>query len=426
MPNQSTSQSQSFPPQPGIDIWELGNILLRGWKIVLLTVVFLGGLATIYGILQIPQYRAEGLILPPSSKDLEILTLARTGIGRTDPTEIYDTVRRNFGSRDFQRNFLESSFRDIVGSDQKLYYSASSPDGFDKKTRNAMSMAIDWNFKSHSYRSSWRSIFPSDLRIDVTEDKNSNRPYLIVGINWRNPAEAASLVNKFIAFVDRQTTRTIVAETREAIALRKQNLNAYIEHKRKITDENTRDKITQLEESAAIARSLKIELPIASMGNNNVLYITPPPQFFQDPSKTESRVHEPPSRQRILPLYQPDPTTYRRETQILATSIPPLYSRGWRALEAEAKHLRNRTNNDPYVTGLRELQQELSWMSQLEINEKSTHVLRIDQKATPPLHPIVDQLWLTTVGIILGLIIGIFLTLVIHVARVYRKPPAIT
>lgn len=426
MPNQRTSQPQSFPPQPGIDIWELGNILLRGWRIVVLTVVLLGGLATIYGILQTPQYRAEGLILPPSPKDLEILTLARTGIGRTDPTEIYDTVRRNFGSRDFQRNFIDSIFPDIVGSDQRLYYSASSPDGFDKNTRNAMSMAIDWNYQSHSYWSSWRPLFPSDLRIDVTEDKNSNRPYLIVGINWRNPQEAANLVNHFIMFVDRQTTRAIVAETQEALALRKQNLNAYIEHKRKIADENTRDNITQLEEAATIARSLEIELPITSMGNNNLLYITPPPQFFQDPSKTAKRVYEPPARQRILPLYQPDPSAYRRETQILATSIPPLYTRGWRALEAEAKHLRNRSNNDPYVTGLRELQQELSWISQLEISEESTHVLRIDQPATPPLHQIIDRLWLTSAGIILGLIIGIFFTLVVHVARVYRKSPTLT
>ena len=127
-----------------------------------------------------------------------------------------------------------------------------------------------------------------------------------------------------------------------------------------------------------------------------------------------------------LPLYQPDPTAYQRETQILATSIPPLYTRGWRALEAEAKHLRNRSNNDPYVTGLRELQQELSWISQLEISEESTHVLRIDQPATPPLHQIVDRLWLTSAGIILGLIIGIFFTLLVHVARVYRKSPTLT
>ncbi len=426
MPNQITSQSESVPSQPAIDLWELGTVLLRGWRIVLLTVVLLGGLATIYGILQTPQYRAEGLVLPASPKDLEILTLARTGIGRTDPTEIYDIVRRNFGSRDFQRNFIDSIFRDVVGSDQRLIYSASSPDGFDKNTRNAMSMAIDWNYGSHSYWSSFRSLFPSDLRIDVTEDKKSNRPYLIVGINWRNPQEAADLVNNFIMFVDRQTTSAIITETQEALALRRQNIDAYIEHKRNIADENTRDKITHLEEGAAIARSLGIELPIASMGNNNVLYLTPPPQFFRDPSKNADNVFEPRERQRVLPLYQPDPTAYRRETHVLSTSIPPLYARGWRALEAEVNYLRNRTNNDPYVIGLRELQQELAWISQLEINEESIHVLRMDEKAIPPLHPMVNQLWLTSVGVILGFLIGIFITLVIHVARMHKQPPALS
>ena len=424
MPNQITSQSDPIRSQNGIDIWELWNILLRGWKTVVITAVFIGGIATLYGMLQTPLYRAEGLILPPSQKDLQILTLARTGIGRTDYREIYDVVRRNFGSRNFQRKFIDSSFPDIAGSDQKLLYSASSPDGFDRKSRDAMSMAIDWNYNNHSYRSSWRFVFPSDLRIDVTEDKNSNRPYLIIGVNWRNPQEAADLVNKLIRFIDRQTTSEIVTETREALAVRIKNLNAYIEHKQKIATENTRDKITVLEEAAAIARSLGIEFPIESMGNNNVIYITPPPQFFHDPAKNSNREIEPLPHQRLLPLYQPDPTVYRRETQILSTSIPPLYARGWRALEVEAKHLRNRTNNDPYVIGLRELQQELAWISQLEINEESIHVLRMDEKAIPPLHPMVNRLWFTSIGIILGLVIGVFLTLVIHVARVRNQPTA--
>jgi LPS O-antigen subunit length determinant protein (WzzB/FepE family) len=247
---------------------------------------------------------------------------------------------------------------------------------------------------------------------------------LIIGVNWRNPQEAADLVNKLIRFIDRQTTSEIVTETREALAVRIKNLNAYIEHKRKIATENTRDKITVLEEEAAIARSLGIEFPIASMGNNNVIYITPPPQFFHDPAKNSNREIEPPPHQRLLPLYQPDPTAYRRETQILSTSIPPLYARGWRALEVEAKHLRNRTNNDPYVIGLRELQQELAWISQLEINEESIHVLRMDEKAIPPLHPMVNRLWFTSMGIVLGLVIGVFLTLLIYVARVRNQPPA--
>ena len=84
MPNQITSQSDPIRSQNGIDIWELWNILLRGWKTVVITAVFIGGIATLYGMLQTPLYRAEGLILPPSQKDLQILTLARTGIGRTD------------------------------------------------------------------------------------------------------------------------------------------------------------------------------------------------------------------------------------------------------------------------------------------------------------------------------------------------------
>ena len=92
MPNQITSQSDPIRSQIGVDIWELWNILLRGWRTVVITAVFLGGIATLYGMLQTPLYRAEGLILPPSPKDLQILTLARTGIGRTDPTEIYDIV----------------------------------------------------------------------------------------------------------------------------------------------------------------------------------------------------------------------------------------------------------------------------------------------------------------------------------------------
>jgi len=260
----------------------------------------------------------------------------------------------------------------------------------------------------------------------VTEDKNSNRPYLIIGVNWRNPQEAADLVNKLIRFIDRQTTSAIVTETREGLAVRIKNLNAYIEHKRKIATENTRDKITELEEAAAIARSLGIDFPIESMGNNNVIYITPPPQFFLDPSKKAILEKEPTPHQRVLPLYQPDSTNYRRETQILSTSIPPLYARGWRALETEANYLRNRTNNDPYVIGLRELQQELAWISQLDINEESIHVLRMDEKAIPPLHPMVNRLWLISVGVILGLVIGIFLTLVIHVARVHKQPPALS
>ena len=92
------------------------------------------------------------------------------------------------------------------------------------------------------------------------------------------------------------------------------------------------------------------------------------------------------------------------------TTSTPLYYRGFRALNAEIEFLKNRKSDDPFIVGLRDLQENLALLGAFKIEEEGLHSVRIDQPAYPPkkrIKPNRKQIVSISIGV--GLFSGIFL-----------------
>ena len=68
----------------------------------------------------------------------------------------------------------------------------------------------------------------------------------------------------------------------------------------------------------------------------------------------------------------------------ISKSSTPLYYRGYRALNAEINILKNRKSDDPFISGLRDLQEKLALLTSIKIETEGQHAVTVDQR--PPIH----------------------------------------
>ena len=115
-----------------------------------------------------------------------------------------------------------------------------------------------------------------------------------------------------------------------------------------------------------------------------------------------------------------DATNIIQNTQMnvdIATASTPLYYLGIEALTAEISILQNRKSDDPFISGLRDLQERLALLRSIKISEKGMHAVTIDQDAYPPKTRIKPNRRLivslsTVVGLFLGICLVFFVSFV--------------
>ncbi len=96
----------------------------------------------------------------------------------------------------------------------------------------------------------------------------------------------------------------------------------------------------------------------------------------------------------------------------------PTYYRGSKALNAEIDILRNRSNDDPYIDELRNLEEMLLKFKSINISDMSVKTYTLDQQALPPKQPIKPKRDLiVTMGGIIGLIGGVFLAFLLNIIQ---------
>ncbi len=117
--------------------------------------------------------------------------------------------------------------------------------------------------------------------------------------------------------------------------------------------------------------------------------------------------------------FNTNPIVYEDSSQAgdiaINTVNTPTYYRGTRALLAEIDILRNRTSDDPFITILRDLEEELIHRKSINISDISIKAYTLDQSATSPKQPIKPKRRLiVTLGGIIGLMGGVFLAFLLN------------
>ena len=94
----------------------------------------------------------------------------------------------------------------------------------------------------------------------------------------------------------------------------------------------------------------------------------------------------------------------------ISTSSTPPYYRGYKALNAEITTLKNRKSDDPFIVGLRDLQEKLTLLTSIKIETEGMHSVTVDQAAYPPKNSIKpNRRLIVSLGTVVGLFLGIFL-----------------
>jgi chain length determinant protein (polysaccharide antigen chain regulator) len=191
---------------------------------------------------------------------------------------------------------------------------------------------------------------------------------LSVSMESGDPEFAANLVNDYISFFDTETILALSGTALNSLVGQIRDIENTIGSKRKLAKQRREDSISRFEEAAEIGVKLGVKdrVNIMNVVQNNQLNIS--------------------------------------------TSNTPLYYRGYKALNAEIAILKARKSDDPFISGLRDLQEELTLLRSIKIEEEGMHSVTVDQAAYPPKTRIKpNRRLIVSLGTVVGLFLGIFL-----------------
>jgi len=98
-----------------------------------------------------------------------------------------------------------------------------------------------------------------------------------------------------------------------------------------------------------------------------------------------------------------------------------MYMRGAKAIRAELDVLQNRKNDDPFIAGLRDLENKLDFLAKVSVSPDGVAVFTLDSAAEVPETPIKPKKPLIlALGFILGGILGVLIALVRGMLAKYR------
>lgn len=90
-----------------------------------------------------------------------------------------------------------------------------------------------------------------------------------------------------------------------------------------------------------------------------------------------------------------------------------MYMRGAKAIRAELDVLQNRKNDDPFIAGLRELENQLDFLAKVSVSPAGVAVFTLDSAAEVPETPIKPKKALIlALGVVLGGMLGVFVALI--------------
>jgi len=189
-----------------------------------------------------------------------------------------------------------------------------------------------------------------------------------ISIELHDAEVAAQWVNDYIKFMDTETITLLVENMRNSITNRIRDIEYTIGSKRQMAKQRREDQIQQFQEASTIAVKLGVK----------------------------DRV---------------DATNVVQNNQLnISTASTPLYYRGFRALNAEITILKDRKSDDPFIGGLRDLQENLALLRSIKIEDEGLHAVSIDQAAYPPTNRIKpNRRLIVSLGTVVGLFLGIFL-----------------
>ena len=362
---QQTAQTVSYPsPYPQhfeddtIDLYELWITLWKRKWLVIAVTVVAALGSIVYALLQQNVYKVEALLLPPKAKDIQSINFFSLSIERNNNPLV--SVKNEHNSASVFEQFKQNL------KSRTLHKKFIQENGL---------MEVMAPMRTPETRDEdIYNGFAELIKLENVEGLTS------LSIELNNSEIAAHWVNDLIEFVDKETIHQLVQNQLISIANQIRDIEYAIGSKRQMAKQRREDKILRYKEASIIAMQLDIvdRIDTTNVVQNNRLNIT--------------------------------------------TTNIPLYYRGYRALNAEIEYLNNRKSDDPFILGLRDLQEQLTLLRSIKFDKDNLVTVHIDQAAYPSSSPIKpNRRVIVSLTTLVGLFSGIFLAFFIEFVQNQRK-----
>ena len=212
----------------------------------------------------------------------------------------------------------------------------------------------------------FENVFLASISV-VKPGKNSD--YFTVTHEYTDADLTAQWLNGYVQYVIANTKQELVDAALHNKTLAVDSYKKKMDSLRSVYQQNLQDQIVRLEEAFSIAKKLNLKKSTNSNLANKI-----------------------PSRN-------------------LDESL--LYMRGWDVLQAEIETLKKRTHTDPFISGIRPLQENINFLASVSYDDELIHIVTVDAWAEQPERAIKPKkaLVLVLAGL-LGGMLGVFIALI--------------
>jgi len=342
-----------------IDLW---RVIARRKGVILLSFLASMMLAAAYIFFVEPSYRAAVYLLPPQQEQIQGLLIDYRGI--------------------------EKAGLDIERYTPELVYNAFLEN---LKSRGLRREFFDrGNLVSHYVNEETDTKFNVDRVFDKKFNKSlqvqvdtQDPLFVTVSLAYSDPELVAQWLNRFVDLVNERTVHQLLSDVESAIRTEIKRVRYQLASKLNLAEQRRLDRVISLQEALRVAKALGLTeagtFPMAA-----------------DKNPTGVAVN---------------------------TAQVPLYMRGTKALETEITVLELRKSDEPFIQGLRDLQERLSFLEDIIVDADKLSAVTVDAFAkTPYRAERPRKLLLIVIAAVLGFMIGIFLVFVAEVrSKIYDE-----
>lgn len=200
-----------------------------------------------------------------------------------------------------------------------------------------------------------------------------NKPdFYEVTVNHESPVLAAKWANLYVAMAAKKTRQEMHENVFAEIDAQTRVIERQIEALRATAKRRREDRIERLREALVVAEAVGYDTPQVVAGKT-------------------------PSNSALAEFVDGD----------------LMYMRGAKAIRAELTLLETRENDDPFIDELRDLENQLDFLENIDVNPDDISVFTLDNSATIPETPVKPRkAIILALGVIAGVMLGIFAALI--------------
>ena len=320
-----------------IDLRDLIRILIKQKKIIfgVTLLALLGSLA--YALFATPVYKAKISFLPPTKGQIASLKIPSSTDATVAITD--DAVIKVYS--EFEKNLSSLKLRYQIFEQMNLLSIYSK------------------NANEHTNKIAVFSEFNTKLAIEKPAAKKNETPIPIIylSLTGQDPQLLAEILNKTGDLVSSTTKQEVITGVLEEVAFKKAQLKREIDELRAKAERQKNDSITKLQETDQVERE-KLEDQIKTLRDSaktkrmdQITVLTEAAKIAESIGLVEKSA-----------LLENAAITTNERNAIYTevnTQPQPLYLRGSKALHSEIKELTERSSDDPFIPGLRDLEDKI-------------------------------------------------------------------